>query len=63
MPTAAAMEKLLLKAIDPKDAGDSQDYSKIPELEIYRKDVNFVNLKAQMQMLSNLLKTYNEYAD
>ena len=63
MPTAATMEKLFLKAIDPEDASDSEDYSKIPEFEVYRKDINFVNLKAQLQMLPNLLKTYSENTD
>lgn len=63
MPTAAAIENLILKAIDHSTAGDSEEYSEIPELEVYKNDVNLVNLKAQLQMLPNLLKTYNENTD
>ena len=54
IPAAAAIENLILNAIN---AGE---YSEIPELELYKKDVNSVNLKAQLQMLPNLLKAYNE---
>ena len=54
IPAAAAIENLILNAIN------ASENSEIPELELYKKDVNFVNLKAQLQMLPNLLKTYNE---
>ena len=54
MPIAAALETLVSKAF-------SEDFvfSFPEELSIYSKDVNFDRLKIQIQMLPDLLKSYN----
>ena len=54
MPTAAALEKLLLKAANG-------DFQGIPEeVDLYEKDVQMDRLAIQLQMLPDMIKTYNE---
>ena len=54
MPLAVLLEKTLLNAAN-------SSFSTIPtELEIYKHNVNFDRLNAQLKMLPELIRTYNE---
>ena len=53
MPIAAALEKFLLKAFE-------SDFTFPDEISIYSNDVSFDRLKVQIQMLPDLLKTFNK---
>ena len=54
MPVAAALESILLNAF-------VSDAIEIPEhiVQLYSKDIEFDRLKVQLQMLPDLLKTFN----
>ncbi len=56
MPIAVALEKTLLKASNDHDSGND-----IPEeIQLYSKDVDMKRLRVQLQMLPDLIRTYNE---
>lgn len=57
LPVAATVEKLLLEAANAT-LSDSIDIEK--ELALYAKDVDIPHLKLELQMLPDLVKTYNE---
>ena len=57
LPVAATVEKLLLEAVNAT-LSDSIDIEK--ELALYAKDVDIPHLKLELQMLLDLVKTYNE---
>ena len=57
LPVAATIEKLLLEAANAT-LSDSFDIAK--ELALYAKDVDIPHLKIELQMLPDLVKTYNE---
>ena len=57
LPVAATIEKLLLEA-PQATLSDSFDVAK--ELALYTKDVDIPHLKMELQMLLDLVKTYNE---
>ena len=59
MPVAAAVERLLLDSAN----GSLTDtcISTLPEvLRLYTKDIDIGRISIQLQMLPDLLKTYNE---
>ena len=56
MPVAAALERTLLQACNNRDS-----ILDIPEeIKLYSKEIDVERLKLQLQMLPDLLRTYNE---
>ena len=56
MPVAAALESTLLKACN----GDGSVEDLPNEINLYSKEIDIPRLKIQLQMLPDLLRTYNE---
>lgn len=56
MPVAAALESILIKACN----GDGSVEDLPSEINLYSKEIDIPRLKIQLQMLPDLLRTYNE---
>ena len=54
MPIAVAIEKTLLNSANTGDSHISE------EVKLYSKEINIERLKIQLQMLPELIRTYNE---
>ena len=56
MPVAAALKGMLLKACN-----SDRSMEDLPnEINLYSKEIDIPRLKIQLQMLPDLLRTYNE---